>query len=61
MTENITNENIFVLEASKSGVIDTKFTKTVASEPRFVNYKSNLTENTIKNINFSKRYEIQVW
>ena len=59
MTENITNEKIFVLEASKSGVIDT-FTKTVAGEPRFVNYKSNLTENTIKNINFSKRYEIQV-
>ena len=32
MTENIINEEIFVLEASKSAVIDTACTKTVAGE-----------------------------
>ena len=52
MTENITNKEIFVLEASKSAAIDTACTKTVVGEQWFVNYKSNLTENTIKNIFF---------
>ena len=61
MTENITNKEIFVLEASKSAVIDTACTKTVASEQWFVNYKSNLPENTIKNKFFSKQYENQAW
>ena len=50
MTENITNEEILVLEASKSAVIDTACTKTVAGEQWFVNYKSNLTADSIKNI-----------
>ena len=50
MTENITNEEILVLEASKSAVIDTACTKTVAAEQWFVNYKSNLTDDSIKNI-----------
>ena len=52
MTEKISNEEIFVLEASKSAVIDTVWTKTIAGKQWFVNYKSNLTESAIKSIKF---------
>ena len=47
---NIANEEILVLEASKSAVIDTACTKIIAGEQWFVNYKSNLTDDSIKNI-----------
>ena len=47
MTENTTNEEIFVLEGA---VIDIVCTKTVAGKQWFVYHKSNLTENSIKNI-----------
>ena len=50
MTGNITNKEILVLEASKSAVIDTACTKTVIGEQLFVNYKSNLTDDSINNI-----------
>ena len=63
MAENITKDEIFVLEASKAVVVHTTCTKTVAAELWFVNYKSNLTENTIKNTKKkkSKQYVIYVW
>ena len=44
ITEEIDKAEIFVTEASKSAVIDTACTKTVAGEKWFENYKSNLTE-----------------
>ena len=50
MTENITNNEILVLEASESAVTNTACTKTVAGEQWFVGYKSNLTYDTIENI-----------
>ena len=62
MAENITKEEIFVLEASKAVVVDTTCTKMVAAELWFVNDKWNLTENTIKNTQKnSKQYLIYVW
>ena len=61
LTVNIIKEEQFVLEASKPAAVETACTKMVAGEQWFVNYKSNLTENTIKNKLFSKRYEIHVW
>ena len=45
----IAKEEIFVLEASKSAVVNMTCTKMVAGKQWFVIYKSNLTENTIKN------------
>ena len=57
MTENISNEETLVLEASKSAEIDTACTKTVAGEQWFVNYKSNLADDK----NFSEVYKINIW
>ena len=48
MTENTTNEEIFVLEGA---VIDIACTKTVSGKQWFLYHKSNLSENTIKKIN----------
>ena len=45
ITENLLKSEIFVAEASKSTVIDTACTKTVAGEQWFNNFMSNLTEN----------------
>lgn len=50
MTKNIEKEEISVF-------VDIACTKTVAAEQWFVNYQSNLTENTIKNKIFPKRYD----
>ena len=47
MTQNTTNEEIFVLEGA---VIDIACKKTVGSKQWFVYHKSNLTEIAIKNI-----------
>ena len=50
MTENTTNEEIFVLEGA---VIDIACKKVVAGKQWFVYHKSNLTEYSIKNKKFS--------
>ena len=50
MTKNIEKQEISVF-------IDLACTKMVAGEQWFVNYQSNLTENTIKNKIFPKRYD----
>ena len=52
ITEEIDKAEIFVTETSKSAVIDTAYTKTVAGEKWFENYKSNLTEKTKQEIEF---------
>ena len=44
MTEDIAKSEVFGAEASKSAVIDTACTKTVAGQIWFENFKSNLTE-----------------
>ena len=49
MTEDIAKSEVFGAEASKSAVIDTACTKTVAGQIWFENFKSNLTEQTLKN------------
>ena len=54
MTENISKQKSFAMEAVSSAVIDTACTKTVAGEHWFVNYKSYLSENSIKNIKIFK-------
>ena len=54
MTENISKQKSFAMEAASSAVIDTACTKTVAGEHWFVNYKSYLSENSIKNISDTK-------
>ena len=54
MTENISKKKSFAMEAASSAVIDTACTKTVAGENWFVNYKSYLSENSIKNIKIFK-------
>ena len=50
LTEIIDKSQTFVAEASSSAVIDTACTKTVASQIWHENFKSNLTELTIKEI-----------
>ena len=50
MIQNIAKEEIFVFEASKSAVVNKTCTKMIVGKQWFVIYKSNLTENTIKNI-----------
>ena len=50
MTEKFSKTEIFVAKASKSAVIDTACTKTIAGEKWFTNFKSNLTDDSIKNI-----------
>ena len=47
MTEKLSKTEIFVAEASKSAVIDTACTKTIAGEKWFTNFKSNLTDDSI--------------
>ena len=54
ITENISKQEIFVMEAASSAVIDTACTETVAGEHWFMNYKSYLLENSIKNIKILK-------
>ena len=49
MTEKLSKTEILVAEASKSAVIDTACTKTIAGEKWFINFKSNLTDDSIKN------------
>ena len=52
ITKNLSKSEIFVAEASKSAVIDTAFTKTVAGEQCFNNFVSNLTEKSMKEIEY---------
>ena len=42
--------NIFVVEPSKSAVIDTACTKTVAGEKWYQNFKTNLPNNYVAHI-----------
>ena len=50
MTEDLDKNEIFVDEASKSAVIDTASTKTVAGEKWYQNFKTNLPSNYIAQI-----------
>ena len=50
MTEDLDKNEIFVAEASKSAVIDTACTKTVAVEKWYQNFKTNLPSNYIAHI-----------
>ena len=47
MIEQLSETEIFVAEASKSTVIDTACTKTIAGEKWFTNFKPNLTDDSI--------------
>ena len=47
---DIAKSEVFVTEAFKSTVIDTACTKTVTSQIQFESFKSNLTEQTLKEI-----------
>ena len=53
MTEKIEKSEIFVAEASKSAVIDTACTKTVAGKQWFDNFKANLTKHSLDEYNTS--------
>ena len=48
ITKNLSKSEIFVAEASRSAVINTACTKTVAGEQWFNNFMSNLTEKSMK-------------
>ena len=50
ITEDIDKAELFVAEASKSAVINTACTDTVAGDKWFENYKSNLTGKTKQEI-----------
>ena len=52
MTEKIEKSEIFVAEASKSAVIDTACTKTVAGKQWFDNFKANLTKHSLDEIQY---------
>ena len=47
---DFTKSDVFFAEASKSAVIKTAYTKTVADQIWFENFKSNATEQTLKEI-----------
>ena len=52
MTEKIEKSEIFVAKASKSAVIDTPCTKTVAGKQWFDNFKANLTKHSLDEIQY---------
>ena len=50
MTEDLDKNNIFVAEASKSAVIDTAWTKTIAGEKWYQSFITNLPNNYVAQI-----------
>ena len=50
MTEDLDKKEIFVVETSKSAVIDTACTKTVAGKKWYQNFKTNLPNDYVAQI-----------
>ena len=50
ITEDLDKNKVFVVEASKSAVIDTACTKTVAGEKCYQNFRTNLSNDCVAQI-----------